>query len=82
MTTAEDLTYIKDHMQIDTATTSEAEAIKLLRANEINTTSWVLSTLEQHYGSEFGKAYRQSIADNTCAHGFIGNCHYCKFGTE
>lgn len=77
-----DLRWIEDHMGINPLTTSKAEAHKILRDHEINTTSWVLSRLEKEYGKKWADLYRQSIANKTCAHGFLGNCPYCKWGTD
>lgn len=77
-----DLNYIKENFGIDPAVTSQSKALKVLREHEISTTSWVLSDLESVYGKKFGDKYRKSIASETCEHGFIGECVYCKWGTE
>lgn len=78
----DDLAYIKEHMQIDVDHTSREEASAILRQHEINTTSWVLSRLDTEYGKGFGDQYRASINSETCDHGFIGSCPYCKYGTD
>ena len=77
-----DLKWIEDHMGINPLTTSKAEAHEIMRKHEINTTSWVLTRLEKEYGAKGGTNYRLSIQNKTCTHGFIGNCPYCKWGTD
>lgn len=75
------MAWIKNYLQID-ETTNKEEAQRILRDNEINNTSWVLSALARVYGEDWAASYRASIADLVCSHGFIGDCNYCKWGTE
>lgn len=77
-----DLKYIKEHFDIDPKVTSKKKAQDILEAEEINTTSWVLDALAEEYGETWAEAYRQRIRKSTCDHGFLGDCHYCKYGTD
>lgn len=78
----DDLAYIKEHMQIDVKHTSREEAAAILRQHEINTTSWVLSRLENEYGTKWAESYRNKVRKTSCDHGFLGSCPYCKYGTD
>lgn len=82
ITLQNDLDYIKENLDIDTKKTSKAEALALLKEHEISTTSWVLSALTEVYGEAWAEEYKESIAKDTCYHGFLGQCPYCKWGTE
>lgn len=82
MSRADDLEYIKRELGVDTETTPPENASNLMLKHRINTTSWVLTVLEEHYGQLWAETYREKIRHISCEHGFIGDCPYCKYGTE
>lgn len=78
----EDRKYIKENIGINAPKTPLKKVFELLAKNHIPTTSWIVSKLMQDYGEDFAIQYIESIKDKTCGHGFLGDCPYCRYGTE
>ena len=62
--------------------TSPDKALEILEAENISTTSWVLTCAKDIYGEAWAEGYIESIKDKTCEHGMVGPCPYCKWGTN
>lgn len=76
-----DLQYIKDNLDIDFEVTPRATVLQIMQDHQLPTTSWVVTCLDVEYPN-LQDQYIKQTKDLVCYHGFIGDCHYCKWGTD